>query len=264
MSLNCKFYGGSTGSIFSKVWGRNINITETDFDNYNIGTYIPSWDNDTYMLCKFINNIEGGSITSVIGYIESLLLYRQLQGDNNLELSSLLTTNAVEFIDFNVINNEVYTYYLFAKGSDSISSPITTDAIQSDYYGWFLIDTELNKSYQLDINFSGGNKLYVENFTEYETNNTNKIFTRGENFYLDISLSGIFSKNNLKEDIKFTNGDLSSFSEFVNSVRPKLLKSRRGEIYKVIVTEYKESLLNSALAENIYVANIKIKEVGDV
>lgn len=264
MSLECKFYGGTTGAIFSKVWGKNEEITEDNYNSYNINTYIPSWDDKTYLLSKFNNTLDGGSITSSIGTLQSWLLYRGKSGEDSLEFIDELTTSEILYYDFTVINQEVYNYYLFAKGNLSISSPISTNYVQSDYYGWFLIDTEYNKAYQFDINFNGGDKEYIEDFTEHAVNNKTNIFSRGGNFYKEVTLVSVLSKDNLKTDTEDTNDDLHSLSEFINSDRSKLLKSRRGEIFRVIVTEYKDALLNMALGQNILTTTIKVKEIGGI
>lgn len=264
MSITCKFYGGTTGAIFSKIWGRDIGITPTEFNNYNLTNYIPSWESDTYFLCDFDNSVDAGNIISDIGVMENLLVYREEVGSNILEYLNTLELNEVDFYDFKVVSGYVYRYHLYVKGSVSISNSISTDAIQSDYYGWFLVDINNNRAYHFDINFEGGDKIFIEDYTEHETNNLNNIFTRGGNFYIDGTLGTIISKDNLKTEIQYTNEDLLSLAEFVKSDRPKILKDRRGNIFRVLVYGYEEKVLNVAIGENIYSVSINFKEVGDV
>ena len=260
MSLTCKFYGGNTGATFSKIWGRNITLTEEDVSS----NYVTSWSNETYLLASFNNNLDAGSIDTSIGEITNWLLYREEQGQGTLQLLGSLDNLQTEFYDFKNLGTNIYKYYLFAVGTLALSNPTITQPVQSDYYGWFLIDPEYNKSYQFDINFDGGTKNYTEDYTEYEPNNLNNIFTRGSNFFLNGSISGIISTDNLKKDAQYTNADLLSLSEFINSDRVKYLKSIRGEIFKVLVYGYQQNLLNSALGENIYTTSFNFKEVGEV
>lgn len=264
MSYTCKFYGGATGSIISKVWGRNIAITETDVNNYSLANYLPSWTDETYALIKFENNLDAGNVPSSIGIIQDWTLYRETIGEDALELIGVLEDNISEYYDFTAIYELVYRYYLFAQGTTEMSNPISTNSIQSDYYGWYLIDPENNRAYHFDMDFSGGDKSFIEDYTEYETNNKNNIFTRGGNFYKEGTLESIISKDNLKIDIIDTNDDLLSLSEFIHSTRPKILKGRRNEIFKVLTYGYKEILLNKDLGESIYKVSFNFKEVGDV
>ena len=257
---NHKFYGGNTGATFSKIWGRNIALTEGDVSS----NYTPYWSNDTYLLANFNNNLDAGNIENLSGSVEGWSLYRKADAIEALEFLASFTTENINYYDFSVINNQYYKYYLFAKSGTSLSSAITSNEITSDYYGWFLIDLENRRAYHFDINFDGGNKTYIENHTEHKTNNKTNSFTRGRQFFIEGSVSAIISKDNLRKDLQYTNADLLSLSEFISSERPKLLKSRRGEIFNVFTYGYSESLLNPALGENIYTSNFSFREVGDL
>lgn len=263
---NFKFYGGVTGSIFSRIWGRNINKTAADFDEINNDNYVPSWDvgMNTYMLSRFENSLGAGNIDDIAGEVRSWKLFRKEVGTNILEFLAILDTNTVQYYDFTVLNNKEYEYRIFAQDDISISSAILTDPMTSDYYGWFLIDAEMNRAYQFDIDFAGGERNHIKEYNEFKTNNKVNAFTVGKNYYIEGSISAIISKDNEKKDLKYTNEDLISLAEFIRSDRPKILKSRRRQLHNVFTYGYQETLINSALGENIYVSSFNFKEVGDI
>jgi hypothetical protein len=126
-----------------------------------------------------------------------------------------------------------------------------------------LVDVENNRAYQFDVNFSGGDNAFVETINEHKTNNRTNAFTKSSHFYFEGTISSIITKNNLKQDAQYTNEDLLSLADFIVSDRPKIIKTRRGELYNVFTYDYKEELLNPSLAENIYVSSFSFKEVGD-
>lgn len=259
-----KFYGGVTGAIFSKIWGRNIIISADEFNDYTYETYLPSWTTETYMMAMFNNSLNAGNIENIVGEVQSWYLYRKESTSTSLEFLKILSSSNITYFDFNVLNTKKYTYYLFVQDATILSSPILTNEETSDYYGWFLIDTDNNRTYHFDINFEGGNKTHVDKYTEHKTNNKVNAFTRGTTFFIEGSINAIISRDNLRTDIQYTNEDLASLAEFVNSERPKLLKSRRGELYNVFTYDYKETLLNKNLGENIYISSFSFKEVGDL
>ena len=244
--------------------GRNIKISTTDFNNYTLSTYNPTWVNQTYLLSNFVNNLNGGNVDGVLGAIQSWYLYREeIGGSGSLEFLKKFSATDFQYFDFTVINNRTYKYHLFAKDL-SLSSLMYTNEEISDYYGWFLIDSENNRAYHFDINFSGGDKIYTQKFTEHKTNNKVNAFTKGNSFFIEGSINAIISKDNLRTDSQYTNDDLLSLSEFISSDRPKILKSRRGEIFNIFTYGYQETLLNPALSQNIYTSSFNFKEVGDL
>lgn len=264
MSYTFKFYGGNTGCTVSKIWGRNIELTQEIINAYTASSYIPSFNFDTYILTKFENDLQAGNVTTLIGNLQNWLLYRLKDNDSTLELVSIVDINQKEFYDYNVLNESVYQYYLFLESDTVITNPVITNSIQSLYYGWFIIDLENSKSYQLDIEFSGANRNHMEDFTEYDTNQIANTFTRGGNHYIEGNITSILSNNNLKQDIVNTNDLLTQFRNFIKNDKPKLLKSRRNKSYLVMPFDYKEELLSPNISENVYKVSFKFKEVGDV
>ncbi len=264
MSYTFKFYGGNTGCVVSKIWGRNIELTEEIINSYNALSYIPTFNNETYIMAKFSNDLQAGNVTTLIGSLQNWLLYRLQEDDSTLEFISSVDINQNTFYDYGVLNESVYQYYLFLVSETVITNPVITNSIQSLYYGWFIIDLENSRSYQLDIEFSGANRNHVEDFTEYDTNQKTNTFSRGINHYIEGSITSILSNNNLKQDIINTNDLLTQFRNFIKNDKPKLLKSRRNKSYLVMPFDYKEELLSPNISENVYKVSFKFKEVGDV
>ena len=81
------------GGIFSKIWGRNIIPTTQEVQNYTIGTYVPNWKNESYILAYLNNTLESGSISTTMGTIQNLILYR-LENTFSFEVKY----NSLEFL----------------------------------------------------------------------------------------------------------------------------------------------------------------------
>lgn len=268
-----KFHGGNTGATFSKIWGKDTLLTANEINGYTLDSYVnpdlPDGESmwqafpNTYFYTSFENSLNGGNITGITYAINSWLLYRQEINSNTMEYLATLTPENITYYDFTALNNKTYTYYIFVNDSAILSNRIETLPIKSDYYGWFLVDVENNRAYHFDINLSVGNNSFKDSLTEHKTNNRTNSFSRGSSFSIEGTIEAIVSKNNKKEDIINTNDDLKSLSEFIQSDRPKLLKTRRGELYKVFTYGYQERLLNPSLGENIYISAFNFKEEGD-
>jgi hypothetical protein len=289
-----KFYGGNVGSTYSYIWGRNRYISSEEINDYathlqtqfnktwgllktsstwgslkslytwsEFYTEPPKLDEYTYLLSKFNYTLEAGNIEGLQRDIKEWLLYRKTNDGDVLEYMTTLKKDNIEYYDFKALNTKSYQYYLFANDSIVLSSPMLSNSIVTDYYGWFLVDVENNRAYQFDVNFSGGDNAFVETINEHKTNNRTNAFTKSSHFYFEGTISSIITKNNLKQDAQYTNEDLLSLADFIVSDRPKIIKTRRGELYNVFTYDYKEELLNPSLAENIYVSSFSFKEVGD-
>lgn len=259
-----KFYGGTTGAIFSKIWGRNIQVTTEQYNEYDIDTYVPSWTRETYFWARFNNSLNAGNISDIGGTVQSWYLWRKEGDSDQLELIDILDVSNIEYYDFTILDNKTYQYYLFAQDETKLSSPILTNSEVADYYGWFLVDIENDRAYHFDIRAEISDKTYTQLINEHKTNNTTNAFTVGENFFIEGNVKAIISKDNEKKDVQYTNEDLLSLAEFINSDRPKLFKSRRGEIFRVFTYGYKEELLNPAIDKNIYISSFGFKEEGDL
>lgn len=261
MSFTFKFYGDSK---ISKVWGVGKQLTQEQINNYTIYNYNPTWDIDTYLLPKFNNNLECGNIPTSIGNAEYWSIYRLNQESNFLEYLNKFDISQNTLFDFGALNDNIYAYYIFVNTDTQITNPIVTEFVKSSYYGWFIVDLENNRSYHLDVNFSGADRNHVEDFTEHNLNLKTNTYTRGGNHYLEGEIKAILSNENLKEDIVNTNDLLIEFRNFIRNDKPKLLKSRRNNKYLVLAKNYKEVLLSPDLSENIYLTSFEFKEVGDI
>jgi hypothetical protein len=174
-----------------------------------------------------------------------------------------LDVSATTYRDFKALIKEEYEYYLFGQGESEISSPLVSNNIQPDYYGWFIIDEENSIAYKFDTNMSSDALTPDEDFTEYQTNAKYNAFSRGKRNAIRGSIRAIMG-NIESNNIDQSNSLLSQFRDFIVSDRPKLLKDRKGRIYRIFSYGYSEQQLNDNIQEQVIVSSFSFVELGEV
>lgn len=259
-------YGGNTGSIISKVWGRNKLVSEQDVSDYDILTYKPKWDSDTYGLSEFFNNLDMGNITGLINKMTQWDISRKATGE---KISTHLTTVDVDtktHKDFTAVSSKDYNYYITAKNDEEISSPVVA-SVTPDYYGWFLIDEEKGISYKFDANLESGNLGYEEDVIWYNNNTEYPVCSKGKHNPMTIQIKAIlFDPINLDNPYSYeqSNQILAELKEFIKSSRTKILKDRRGRIWRGETFGNNENQLHDGLEQQIVVTSFTFKETRKV
>lgn len=264
------FYGGNEGVVLDSVWGINQTITDSQYQDY-VNEYNPIFNSSTYMLAKFDQDIfSAGSIaaddaSTITGY--SLYRIEVETGEYRHIQDFGVGQNVLK--DFTALKDKNYQYVLFVKGknedgSDTMSAAILTDSILYDYSGYYIVDVENNISYRIDAALSGGSMDFSMNINEFKINQKYNLYYKSKNFYITGNVSGIIYENNTLVDGENTDNILIKFKEFAKSSRPKYLKTKKGEIFSIIITNYTETPLSVNSSNNTMVSNITFKESGDV
>ncbi len=257
-------YSGNSGCTISKLWGRNTTISDSVINNYNISNYLPSFTPETYVLGLFANNLSVGNITNITNTIISWLIYRLDPNSSQLKFIKEVDVSVTSYEDFTTLLNNQYQYYLFAKSSDEISSPINTNSVVSNYFGHYFIDVDNSISYNFDTNVESGGMNIETDVTFYNTNNEFQTVSKGNLNCAGGNISAIMWDNN-SSNCTYEQGNalIAQFREFVYSSRKKLYKNRRGEIFEVELYNLNFPQLNDNIKEQIYICTFSWKEIGN-
>jgi hypothetical protein len=250
--------------IVNQIWGRNELIDSAIIQAYTPTTYAPTWTQSTFILANLNDTLDGGNAGGLTNPITHWDIYRLKIGDTQ---STYLTTVPVAttlYEDFKAILNEQYTYLLYGKNATEVGDPIQSFGIEPDYYGWFLIDEDNGIAYKFDTNVVSGSLNSEEDITEYAGNLEHSVFHRGKRKSIAGQIQAIIWDSN--SSITYTQGNeiLQQLKNFIFSDRNKLLKDRRGRIFRVETFGYSENQLDDRIPQQIIQCSFNFKEIGNV
>ena len=220
-----------------------FHIEKKDSTNQNIfdNKYIPTLNNNSVSLINFDNNDnDNGIIYSALGYTFSV--YREKKGTNQLEIVSKMSEGSLSLYDYNIANNETYTYYIFKESDDYISSATLSNEITTCWWNWSIVgftkdenniyNVDNDNIWLFDLNIESSamtqniSKTEYKNFTKYPK------ISIGKSNYSNGSLTcllGNVSNNKYNENADL----LKAWNEFCSNGEYKLLKDRKGNKYLV-------------------------------
>ena len=226
-------YGGQ--SIFDKLHIQNIALTNDQIKEINPNSQI-KWGLNTILLSNFDTfTLDGGNVISLPSALVGWKIYRRDLSTNISTLIATILAGTKTYVDYEVAAYKNYQYELIPYTSDAQGSPIVTSNLYTDFFGWYLMDYDNPEVvYKFDLNLTSGELANEVNITEYETYTQKPVFAQGERDYIKGQISCIAgtinSEGNLYQPIDY----LDDLRAFINSGRTKLLKSRKGHVWKVI------------------------------
>ena len=134
-----------------------FHLEEKDTTNENIfinPKYKPVLNNFSRFLVTFDDGttIASGIADIALGYTFSV--YREVVGSNELKFVSKLDDGALSIVDYNVVNDTDYKYYIFKESTDAISEAVVSNDVKTCWWEWSLVDL------QQDLN---NDKIYYAN-----------------------------------------------------------------------------------------------------
>lgn len=134
-----------------------FHLEEKDTTNENIfinPKYKPVLNNFSRFLVTFDDGttIASGIADIALGYTFSV--YREVTGSNELKFVSKLDDGALSIVDYNVVNDTDYKYYIFKESTDAISEAVVSNDVKTCWWEWSLVDL------QQDLN---NDKIYYAN-----------------------------------------------------------------------------------------------------
>lgn len=273
---NIKLYGGQICDY--------LYLQKTPVNNSNF-KYIDSepqiWDENTLLLSNFNNNLVAGnsSLTdSIVGYE----VRRKRGSASHTEYvgkigESGVLNNKKFVIDYAVVNNSEYTYYLYPSseksGSGVVLSPMITDEVKPDWSYWTLLvvdETEednvfyLNKMFKFELNLTeddmnnNASVTITQNFTKYPT------IQYGTSNYWSGSLSSLCGFISC-DDVEYvqTPNMINELKALTSDTRRKFLKNTDGDIWEVKVSAPINISTEPNIVPSVKAVKISWCEIGD-
>ena len=251
------------GFVIDKIYGVN-GVISTDEINRSISKeFAPKWTPSTYLMAEFNGNTNGGNIPGISTEIDQWLIYRYDEKDGTLTPVAKEDGHEAEWFDYGASKDNVYKYWIFATTKNGeMSSPIITNEVQHEYFGWFLIDVENKTAYAFNLNQAGGAVAQGESYVEHNTNSKYHIFSRGKKNYLEGSVSAIVA-DNCSADTQSLEL-IESIREFILSDREKIVKDNKGRVFKAFVSGYQDSDVAPYSEGEFKFIDFSFKESGEV
>jgi hypothetical protein len=287
VTLNNQSYTGFTfngNCIIDSICIQNYGKSDTEVLNTSVST-LPDWTPSVIFLSSMNNSVEGSNITGLIDSPTSWSLYRKEVNGNELFKVCEVEPDVLSYIDYKCESNKTYEWYLFANSNTQVSSPIVTDKFTTNFYGYYLIDsvdvddyTNNNsvESYMFDLNLSSdkvtndNSMVRLQNFTKFDA-----IVIQNRNVRTGSFSSMLIPKVNGEYDfegISNFNDMLQGLKDFLHNQKSKYLKTRSGNILKVITEgnsstfdyQYNDSIGVQPVTVTIYWTEVAETYTGDI
>ena len=228
-----KIYGNA---VIDKLQIKNKEVDNATLQNIII-TDTLKWTPETVAMCEFENNLLAGNVVGLDSPVTHWQISRRESNSSILKNLGIVDVSNIEFTDYTCQQGKKYVYEIYAVNDSQVSEGFVTDEIEMNFWGWFLIGNDPDGStyvYNLNLNVDFGGYQNDEDFTEYETYQEFNAFSVGKRNFLRGSLSAITG------DISTNTGELLQPVDYIETLRnriqdisTKILKSRKGEIFKV-------------------------------
>lgn len=259
-----KIYGNST---IDKLQIKNKEIDNETLKNIIITDNL-KWTPDTITMCEFENNLLAGNIVNLDSPVTHWQISRRESDSSVLKNLGIIDVNINEFIDYETQQGKKYIYEVYALNDNQISEGFVTEEIETDYWGWYLIGNDKDGStyvYYLDLNVEFGGYQNEEDFTEHPTYTQFNSFSKGERNFLRGTLSAIAGEistntNELLQTIDY----IDTLRTRIQDISTKILKSRKGEIFKVKTRGYTATPLHNGIQSQPYIVKFDFIQCEDI
>lgn len=242
----------------------DIDMTDEEFDLYNFNM-TPNWGDNTLALSNFTNNLVAGN-TTLTNPLTGWDIYRRETGTTVLKYLGSTNTNIIHYLDYEAPSRKNYQHVIFPKTATEIGEPIITASVPADFFGWFLIgdDSEGKYVYKFDIDLDFGGYQNEEDFTEHATYNKYNAFAKGSRDFLKgtirVYAGTIEADGTSLQPVEY----LSEMRSRINDSSTKILKSRKGEIWKVKTHSFSMNPIHNGIEQQPYYIGFEFIECEEV
>ena len=258
---NIKIYGTST---IDDIHLLNYKMSQSEIDNLDF--YVePFWNEHTLMLAKFNNNLNSGNITYLPALIDKWIVFRREINESKFtKIDEINDGKAKEYTDFTSYSNGLFIYNIIPNSGDYLGIPLETDVIDNKLESWFLISNDGNKIYNMCLNFKSTQIQNNESISQNETFGKYDITSKSNRDFNSSHIQFIPSQSNNNNEIVQPVSYINDFESFIKNTEIKLLKSPKGEIWKVITHGFNKSLFSDSDYNQTYIVDFDWIEVENV
>lgn len=229
----------------------NFQESSTTTDNEAV------WSSTTKFLANFEETLNSGNVPSDI---VSYRLKRLAEDGSLYQTLANLDVTDYEYNDMRARNNVSYTYALHAIDTSGNEDSGTSASAELDFYGWVLTDN--TNIYKFDLENNSSNISSVTDLTVFDNYTQYPTIGYGERNYRKGSLqTNPYTYTSSTGTYNFTISLLDTLREFINSSTTKYLKNTKGEVLKIITSEFSYKYMDK-VPDQIYEISFDWIEVG--
>lgn len=257
------FYGGQ--SIFDKIHIQNIALTNTQIQAITPTDQI-TWQSTTILLANFdAHTLDGGNIISLPSALVGWKIYRRDTSTNISTLIATVTAGTTFYTDYGVATNKTVYYEIFPYTSSALGSPLKTNNVTTDYYGYYLMNIDATGNiYKFDLELQSSDYQNNENFVQYDTYTQYNSYAIGKRKFFSTSISALAGtitiNNELSQDVSY----LITLRDFIQNGKVKYFKDRKGNIFAGLTHNYRQKQLNDAISQQVFVVSFDFIETQAV
>ena len=220
----------------------------------------PEWDVNTLFSIDFQTYLAAGNIGANNQTIDGWNIYRQKGNEKTFVNTVSLSGSRRSFVDYSVVNNTKYQYYIYPSIGGSLMAPMVTDAKTTEFDCWTLYLTKttadkgvykLSKAFDFRLNFeaptitnnTGAN--IITTFSQYQRVRKNTVNCLSGTLS---SLIGYYDETKLTREtssgrhytsnayVETISAADAMFSLSTNTEHRKFLRDLQGRLLEVEIT----------------------------
>ena len=273
LTNNVKLYNNIKLDFFhiEDAAGDNLNI-------FNNVRFIPVLNNYSRFLVTFDDGTTTaqGIVDEALGYTFSI--YREVEGTNNLIYVARLDEGALSIIDYGVVNNTNYRYYIFQEDDSAVSEAVISNNVQTCWWDWSLVDlipsdednlyyVDDSNIWKFDLNLSSASMTNTMSTTVYDSLAQYPKVSVGNTNYSTGGITCLLGSISRDGSSALTYQEpailMDLWKTFCSNGRMKLLKDRKGNAYLVAITN-NSSQIDDVLSEQPNTITFNWVQVGDI
>ena len=249
-----------------------------NLDIFNNVRFIPVLNNYSRFLVTFDDGTTTaqGIADEALGYTFSI--YREIEGTNNLVYVARLDEGALSVIDYGVVNNTNYRYYIFQEDDSAVSEAVISNNVQTCWWDWSLADlipsdednlyyVDDSNIWKFDLNLSSASMTNTMSTTVYDSLAQYPKVSVGNTNYSTGGITCLLGSISRDGSSALTYQEpailMDLWKAFCSNGRMKLLKDRKGNAYLVAITN-NSSQIDDVLSEQPNTITFNWVQVGDI
>ena len=226
--------------------------SSTSENIFNNPQYKPVLTNYSRFLVTFENNstVASGIADVALGY--NFSVYREIKDTNQLMYVAHLGEGNLSMMDYNVVNDTTYRYYVFKEDESAISEAVISNDITTCWWDWSLIDlipsttekglyyADSNQMWKFNLNVTSESRTQNINTTTYNNLTRFPKVSFGKSNYASGGLTCLLGDVQQLSDGSIGYVEpavmLDNWNDFCTNGNVKLLKDRKGNAMLVMIT----------------------------
>lgn len=248
-----------------KLHIQSVEVSQDIIDEYTLDMYAPSWGGSTILLANFEDTLAAGNVLVASGNpLVGWTITRRELGGSLAETICETDININSCIDATAQLGKTYIYDVYPITEEEVGEPLESDPITVDYYGYFLINPDDGVAYKFDLNAVSGSMTGDSGMTEYETFTERNAFSFIKKKIMRCSISAVVGTRDDNGEFSQPVETLEALANFIQNGKEKIFKTRKGQVFRGITTNYQQSVIDDNLAEQVYTVSFDFIESNDV